>query len=262
MDIRRIREYMSKWSEYTYAQGVDFCREVSVEEKEQTKDVLKVQQLTEKKMDGFSVDGIPVKYEGSLKTISYTGIFRDALDNGYLTPASYAVRIVCACNKHNMNNDMTAGIVGRGLRTLPAFIREMDLASKLSDEGLGIQSYCGSTEDDIQGHTDVFLKFKGQTYRIWSYQDTSDRAINNTISKIKGNRGELPAGLYILCPFNYRDKNQYEEVNGWRLYNSNYIDKVKNVVINGEMFLYRDLVDGQYTRMCAYIKKINVFRKE
>ena len=51
MDIRRIREYMSKWSEYTYAQGVDFCREVSVEEKEQTKDVLKVQQLTEKKMD-------------------------------------------------------------------------------------------------------------------------------------------------------------------------------------------------------------------
>ncbi len=44
-----------------------------------------------KKMNGHSVEGIPVKYEGALRSISYSGLFYEALENVYLTPASYII---------------------------------------------------------------------------------------------------------------------------------------------------------------------------
>ena len=263
MDIQRIRTYMCRWAEYTYHQGIDFCRKNSLEEKRQGLTILDRQNLTEKKMNGHSVEGIPVKYEGALRSISYSGIFYEALENGYLTPASYIMDIICECNTQKINNEnLITGIVGRGLRSLPAFIREMDLAAKLLDRLNGAECYRGNPDDDIAGHTDIFLRYRNEIYRIWSYQNSSDRALTNTVSKVKGQRGQLPVGIYILCPFDYRDRNQYEDIDGWRLYNDKYSQQVEHLILEGDIDNYGEIQNRQFDRMKSYITKMQMFRKQ
>ena len=213
-------------------------------------------------MNGYSVEGIPVKYEGALKFLSYSAIFYGGLEKGYLTPASYIMNIIRDCNYQKVTDqNLITGIVGRGLRSFPAFIREMDLASKLLETLKGAECYRGNPQDDIVGHTDVFLNYNNEKYRLWSYQNTSERALTNTVSKIRGQRGQLPDGIYILCPFDYKDKNCYEDVEGWRLYNDNYTSKVKHIILEGETADYDTVCRGQYTRIKSYITKIQKFRK-
>ncbi|MBE5848391.1 MAG: hypothetical protein E7300_12035 [Lachnospiraceae bacterium] len=263
MDIQRIRRYMKTWAEYTYAQGVDYCRNNTTQEKQQGKTILQLQNLSDKLMNGNSVEGIPIKYEGALRNISYSGIFYDALENGYLTPASYVMEIMCDCNSQSIHNErLVAGIIGRGLRSLPAFIREMDLAAKLLDRLDGAECYRGKPEDDIAGHTDIFLKYRDETYRLWSYQNSSERALTNTVSKVRGQRGQLPVGIYILCPFDYRDRNQYEDVCGWRLYNEDYSERVEHLIIEGEIENYEEIRDRQYSRMKNYVSHMQMFKKQ
>ena len=63
-------------------------------------------------MNGYSVEGIPYKYEGPLRQISYSQVFYDALNEGYLTPVSYMMRLIHECNQYFDNEGLITGIVG------------------------------------------------------------------------------------------------------------------------------------------------------
>ena len=263
MDIRYIRSYMSAWAKRTYAEGVHFCAGYTAEEMEQTMRLLDMQNLTDKMMNGYSVEGIPYKYEGPLKQISFSEVFYTALEEGYLTPASYLLRLVRECNKHFDNPALIVGICGRGLRTLPAFLREMDLPGKLSLQ-LGEDAICyrSRPEDDIADHTDMYLEYEGDKYRIWSYQNSSGRALENTVSKFRGDRGVLPAGLYLLCPFNYKDISQYEDIYGWRLYRSDYAEQVRDLIHADHPDDYDEVISQDEAFLRAYVKKPRFIEKK
>lgn len=262
MDIRNVRKYMSAWAKRSYVEGLKFCHGYSAEEIEQAKTILQMQNLTDKMMNGYSVEGIPYKYEGPLRQISYSQVFYDALNEGYLTPVSYMMRLIHECNQHFDNDGLITGIVGRGLRSLPAFLREMDLPGKLADQLEDATCYRSSPEDDIADHTDMYLEYQGERYRIWSYQNTSDRALVNTVSKIRGDRGELSDGIYVLCPFNYKDASQYEDIYGWRLYRSDYAEIVERLINDDKVDDYDEMVSQGEAFMKQYVKTPHVFRKK
>lgn len=253
---------METWANYSYTDGIRFCNGYTVEEIEQAKTILQMQNLTNMMMTGYSVEGLPYKYEGSLTQISYSQIFYDVLEEGYLTPASYIMRIIRECNKHFDSLGLIMGIVGRGLRSLPAFLREMDLPNKLVTHLTGAVAYRSNPEGDIIDHTDVYLEYQGECYHIWSYQSTSERALINTISKLRGDRGELLNRIYILCPFNYKDSSQYKDVFGWRLYYDDYVEKIKTLISYGVIDDYANTMTQGEEFLKQYIKVPQIFRKQ
>ncbi len=261
MDIINVKRYMKAWAKYSYGEGLEFCQGCSVREKEQLSRILRIQELYDRKMNGNSVEHIPYKYEGALNDVSMSKAFNDSIEKDYLTPAYYLLNLLRYCNLYNKPEGMTVGIIGRGLRSLPSFIREMDLAYKLQEQIEGAHCYRGGVDDDIQGHTDLFLEYRGEVFRIWSYQNTSVRAISNTISKICGNRGELPDGLFILCPFNMRDNRYSEEIEGWKLYSKEYSALVEDALFCKEVSDYQELLKENFNVMSAYVKNIRIFKK-
>ncbi len=260
MDVNRLREYMRKWAEYTYRQGINFCRNNTSEEKEMCLEILKKQKMAEKKMDGHSIEGIPDRWEYSLREISLSGLFNDAIESDYLTPASYAVSIVKECIHCGFNFDKSKGVVGRGLRSFPAFLREMDLASKLTGTLEGCECRRANPDEDINGHTDVIINYKGEIINAWSYQN-SPRGLNNAADKFSGRRGTLPPGKYILCPIDYRDRTQYEDINGWRLYNFEYVKKIGYQIKESEQNGYFDLLKKSETDLKKFMCKIQMLEK-
>lgn len=97
--IENIRNYIKWWKQLTYAQGLDYCYTVKKETSVYgiTVEVLKMQQLEYKKMDGKSVQNIPIKNEGKIDII-FTDIFW-RLTKEYISPASYVAAIVMECVK-------------------------------------------------------------------------------------------------------------------------------------------------------------------
>ncbi len=78
---------------------------------------------------------------------------------------------------------------------------------------------------------DVFLKLGGKDYRLWSYLD-SERGLDNVKSKLSGARGEIPAGVHVLCPINITRAR--DEVSGWRFYPEAKIAEIVDVIERGE----------------------------
>ena len=197
--INDIRTYMTSWKQHTYRQGLDYCYAVKKDKVayELTIEVLQRQGLEQKNMDGNSVQSIPIKNEGKVDII-FTDLFWQ-LAEGFISPANYVGTIVSKCVEQGITQDMAvAGIVGRGLRAFPSFLREMDLTYKLSQYFPDAEIKNGP-EQDVGDHTDILIEAGNKTYRVWSYQNF-ERGLANTASRVRGNRGEVPKGIHVLCP--------------------------------------------------------------
>ncbi len=253
---------MKAWSCYSYSDGIKFCRGYSAEEIQKANTVLQTQNLTDKMMNGYSIENLPFKYEGPLQQLNYSKVFYEVLQEGYLTPASYIMRLIHECDKYFDNIGVIIGIIGRGLRSFPAFLREMDLPDKLANHLKDAIAYRSNPEEDIIDHTDIYLKYEGECYHVWSYQNTSERAILNTISKLRGDRGELPSGLHLLCPFNYQDSSQYEDICGWRLYHKDYAERIKALIHNSIIDNYDRIMMQDEDFLKLYITIPQIFRKQ
>lgn len=132
LDIASLRQKMPVWAKMTYQDGLilfaDSDTNIRLVEK-----VLKSQELQDKPMNGNSVQGIPLKYEGPLHAISFSEIFYDCLCAEKLSPISYIIEIINETEHIGCSIKLTTGIVGRGLRAFPSFLREMDLAVKFTE---------------------------------------------------------------------------------------------------------------------------------
>ena len=203
-------------------------------------DLFRQQNLLEKAMNGNSSMNLPCKYENSLDEIRFTVKFYETMKSGFLTPASYLVRIVQEWNylksigkpikKPNWTEErLLLGIVGRGLRTLPSLIRELDLCQKLAERLEGARVFRTEPKDDFESHTDLCIETKDKLYRVWSYQNTW-RGMSNMHHKFKGKRGELESGYYLLCPYDIGNMFYVEELYTWCLHGKPYIDKVLTVL--------------------------------
>ena len=234
MDMLNIREQMAKWNELTYHQGIMYIF-LSNPIRQKCLYALEKQGILERTMNGSTVEKLPFKYENSLQELIYSDIFQRCLKKGFLSPASYIAEIVkefdrLQLRKAGVNQEfLFLGVIGRGLRAFPSFLREMDLEQKLNMVSPAIKAFRTTPKDDIEMHADLYISYKADFYRIWSYQNTS-WGLSNMIDKFNGNRGELPKGNHILCPYNYRSAFYVESVYNWCLHNDAYINKVKEVI--------------------------------
>lgn len=259
-NIQDIRTYMKSWKKYTYKQGLDYC--YAVEKGSQlynvTIDVLQRQKLEQKFMDGNSVQQIPLKNEGKTD-ILYSEIFWELTQN-FLTPASYVAAIVRKCIDINIiETDVVAGIVGRGLRALPSFLREMDLTYKMSKYFPNADMF-NSPNQDVKEHTDVFVKSDKCEYRIWSYQNF-ERGLFNTAARIREKRGDIPKGIHVLCPIDIGNEMECEEVDGWYFYSERYVKYLCEMIVMEKPDDYSIIRDMNEKLIYSYLKKANILKK-
>lgn len=238
-----IRELTDDWALRSYEDG---CRmlEPSGEYSERTVKRLRhclfeLKRYRYKKMDGNSVGNLikfddAEKYEG----ICFSEIVNQIKDDEKFTPVKYLAKIEEMCDKRGLNEKMTIGLLARGLRILPSFLREIDMEEQLKNalerremNGIIIRN----PEMDVKQHTDILVNIGDKKYRIWLFQN-SDRGICNTKSRLRGERGEVSCGIHILCPMNpinARGRNQrYIDRNGWRFYSESYVKEIVDFMEN------------------------------
>lgn len=251
---------MGKWKQQTYRDGLEYCYLIKKDKQAYnlTVDVLKLQRLENKSMDGNSVQCIPIKEEGRVDII-FTDIFWN-LAGDYITPVYYVASIVKKCLERRIEEPkQVAGIVGRGLRSLPSFLREMDLAYKLSLLFSDAEILNGP-EQDVGEHTDILIMAGDHEYRLWSYQNT-DRGLKNTAERFYGHRGEIPEGYHVLCPINISNKAEVEEINGWRFYSGRYVSDIYEMISVQKPDKYDSIARLQAYAMRLYLEKPNIVQK-
>lgn len=258
-NIVNIRNYMETWNKYTYSQGLNYCYNVKKNKQlfNLCKNVMDMQQLSSKHMNGDSIEKLPIKDEGFLNII-FSDLFYKEVNN-FITPVKYIADIVIDCQLHNITDvRKIAGIVGRGLRAFPSFVREMDLAYKLSILLPNADCRRTNSEEDVNDHTDILILCNNEVYRVWSYQ-SSERGLDNTARRVLGYRGVLKSGKHILCPFSI--KNDKEKQNGWFFYTNEYIKNVGNIVYQNQYILYRYITSLHINDVKKYLCNIGMFLK-
>lgn len=260
LTIGDIRKYMGVWKQQTYRSGLEYCYAIKKDRQayELTIEVLQLQNLNDKAMDGNSVQNIPIKNEGKVD-ILFSDIFWD-IAGEYITPVYYVASIVKQCVERDItNSNQVAGIVGRGLRSFPSFLREMDLTYKISCFFPEAEITNGP-EQDVGEHTDVLIKNGDTEYRLWSYQNF-ERGLTNTASRFYGRRRELPIGYHILCPIDIRNSVEVEEVDGWFFYSDRYVKYIYDMISIEKPDDYATVARLQEYAMKLYLKKANVVYK-
>ncbi len=257
--ISEIRKYMGIWSQQTYSTGLTYCYSIKKDKSvyDLTFEVLKKQKLDEKKMDGFSVQKIPYIDEGKTEVI-FTDIFWKIAEE-YITPAYYIATIVKECINKGLAEEKVISTVGRGLRAFPSFLREMDLTCKIAQFFPEAEIRNGP-EQDIGEHTDIFIKSKENTYRLWSYQNF-ERGLDNTAQRFYGKRGEVPKGYHVLCPIDIGSQTETEEINGWIFYSERYVRYLFEMISiekPDDYFVVRRL--GEYA-LKMYLSKAKIVKK-
>ena len=254
---------MRQWKNETYRENANMLydvRHIGAADRELCNSVLVRLGVMDKAMDGSSAQGLPAINEGSVPII-FSDVMHRMLD-GYISPMGYVLSLVLECTKQGVTNtEEVAGIVGRGLRALPSFFREVDLREKLAAALPNAKVKSVSANQDVADHTDVVVTYGVKLFRIWSYQCTT-RGLQNTSHRLLGKRGELLDGLHVLCPFDMQDKSQLTDLCGWYLHSNSYINKVV-AVITGE-------AADDYADVCAmpidllkntYMKEVHVILK-
>lgn len=242
-----IRELTYDWSTLSYEEGCKRVERTSLN-KDINEYIMKrlhhflyeLKRYKYMNMDGKSVEKLPKnpkaeKYEG----IRFAEIISQMRKMEYedFSPAKYLAQITKLCNDNNLDDEMTIGILARGMRSFASFLREIDVEEQLerilTDQHIP-HELTRNTEMDVKNHTDIMAQVYDRFYRIWLFAN-SPEGIKNTNDRLRENRGELPDGIHILCPMNPKGKNRntekYEEINGWRFYHIVYIENIANHMI-------------------------------
>ncbi len=201
--MQNIRANCSVWAKKTYQEGLDSLHIEDAYLKKLVLDIFDSLQISNIPMDGYSCEKLPKTEEsriGIRKT--YSEFFHEELEKGTFTPASYLASIIKECSDNGIEKSKTVGTTARGLRTLTSLLREPDFAialkTVLQKEDKEVSTNLNAKQDSGD-HTDVLLKYKGKTYRIWLYQFSS-RGLPHDIERLTGKRGELPNGVHLICP--------------------------------------------------------------
>lgn len=215
--------------------------------------VLKELGLYNKVMDGDSIMNLPKTNETD-SGIVFTEAFNYTITLNDTTPCDYVLYIIWLSNHKGYSLTKIKGVVSRGLRAFPSFLRELDFNRKLSNK-IGDAFDAGDTVMDtlmdVKEHVDIKLKLNNEIYNLWLFQ-SSKRGIYNTQQKLSGKRGKLKKGYHVLCPIDVFKSKYAEKQYNWYFYNYNYIDNILNIIKSNEYTNYNDFLydmEIHYPRM-------------
>ena len=160
----------------------------------------------------------------------------------------------------NISEELTCGIIARGLRSFASFFRELELAKQIEARIPGCTIYARDVEVDILQHTDILLEYRNTFYRLWSYQ-VSPSGIANTSRRFTGMRGEIPSGIHIMCPFSRNDPENRQN-QGWLFYSENQCRAVVDMITNNnvQIDLYEN-IDKRQNVLGEYLLRFNKIYK-
>ena len=257
-NIKEILSYFPAWDTITYSQDlVRVSKGYPDEVLLLCKKAFFLLGIADKVMSGTSASRLPYIEEGEYGLI-YSKIFWDACEKGYLSPVSYAVHVIMMCLCKNIKDEkVVAGIVGRGLRAFPSFLRELYLQYKLSL--LFPEAKFEHTVDiDINDHADILMRGLDCNHYIWSYC-ASGRGTVNAGQKILGKRGALKKGNHVLCPLINSGKSS-TTISGWWLYSDSYIYQIAKMISFENPETYEQVRMLSETALNAYLKTPRLFK--
>lgn len=256
-------EEIKSWAEITYGEALKNI-DCSDKVKEELAQIFKDENIYEKYMNGESVEGIPKILEGGLPIIKFTDIFDKLKRENRITPINFLYEVdrqIVDFGEKSENHyhlGLRTKIVGRALRTFPAFLREME-SEEIEQYYPEIKWRKSGPEEDIGKHADVILEYQGQEYMCWSYQYSSERATENTVDKFIGNRGRLKKGVYMLWPLDITNEKLTRDVCGWKFYNEEYMRRIKDVLDRNEIISYEELIEDE-ERVRRVLKEIGIVK--
>lgn len=253
--IRDLNRLMSAWNRKTFKQGIEefYLIRGNNQWYEATCEQLEALGIANKRMNGSAVLGIK---KNNIKTaFSFSEVFHRGVGGRFFSPATYFASLVKRCIDLGLENEATTGNVCRGFLSLPSFIREYDLESKLGRELMnkGVSFSTNSNPDlDVSEHTDLRISVNGRTYRLCSYLATAN-GLKYAKKKLRGQRGELKDGRYILCP-----ASENQKYYGWYLYEDSQIERIVSLMLSDvapmeyDDFLYE--IDQNIRITCEFSK--------
>lgn len=266
--IADIMRFMRIWNNQTYRVALDNILAITTNEEvfDLTANVLQLQNLTETRMNGYSVQRLPYICEGHVDVVFSEVFWR--MIHGYISPAYYVGLIVRECLGKDINNDVRiAEIVGRGLRSLPSFIREVDLHSKVGSFLPNAEVTNGAEQDvrehaeqDVRDHTDILINYNEHEYRMWSYQST-DWGLDNTSHRFCEERGNLPDGYIVMAPIDIGNPEQVQSSYGWKLYSEEYVRSICEMIVENRVDDYDETVENDYGVIKDYLKEPRLIYK-
>lgn len=200
-----VRALYESISEKTFEDCLSDVHWTDDEIKSRLKKQLAVLKILKSKANGYSVQGLEKTQEGNVKGVSYTSTFFETVEaTGNCHPINYLYLIVKKCIAQGYDVAKTSGIMARSMRTFASLVRDKDFAEALGKliKKNGLEKnfeISTGAEEDSKNHTDVLVKSKNKTYRIWLYQCTR-MGLPHDIERVSGERGELPPGIHVLCP--------------------------------------------------------------
>lgn len=262
MDYEQIVFQMSEWAKHKYSTGLEAIPNPDPAIKQKTKEVLFGLRRYYSYMNGYSIENLHRDDRAEIsKDVLFSYEFHRMAESNYISPAFFAYRIVEKSCRNGAFPPHTQGLVSRGLRIFPSFLRELCLAYKIKYY-LPDAITKSDVNNDVNKHTDILLSINGSDYRIWSYQSNS---LYNTKRKIKGYRGELPNGIFVLCPFDRTNSKCYENINGWDMYSDIYVKKVVDTIVKTDIASsdnYKDkIINATDDDLTRYLREIHIFRK-
>ena len=209
-DTPCVRSLCKVWAGKTLGEWID---EDSLEGVDRVHRILDIvcrdrSNLGKKAAEGWITQGLVRLNEAERFSPGFTfsEIFRGHLHLGEQLLSRYLIDLVANLPKQqaSFGLEFAAAFVARGLRAFPSFLREVDFAVLLqqvltmSDSRAMVER--GSLSDDVEGHADLKLRFRGHRYGLWHYQ-ASERGLSSLTRKLRDlSRGKLPRGLHVFCP--------------------------------------------------------------
>lgn len=251
-----IKRFLQIWSHINYSDGLP--SRIDLDENTTAFTIRFFDHvLHNPQMKGYSIMGLPVVAEAEEDNrITLKDIFDELYTGNFFSPSYYLYKIAeNGLNLQIEDEHFIFGYMCRGLRTFASFIREIDLAEKIN------QLIPECTVDmnptlDIMSHIDIMITYHDTNYGIWSYQNT-ERGLINGSRRLRGERGAIEDGIYILCPFDENDKETYY---GWWLHSAEYVEEVVRIIHdydnNQECDNYNEITD-----FTEYMRNIHIFKK-
>lgn len=190
-----------------------------------------------KKMNGNSVEDLPRnKSAEEYNDIKFTDIINKMIEDDDFSPVKYMAEITRLGVEYKLSDEMIIGLLARGLRSFPSFLREADAAEHLekmlNERGISC-SVVRNPKMDVKQHTDIKVSVGDTEYYIWLFQNSATGKMHTT-DRLAGNRGELPKGKHILCPMNpsnpISENVTYVKRNGWCFYSASYIENIVDCI--------------------------------
>jgi len=235
-DAPCVRSLCKIWAEKTLGEWID---ESALEDAGRVHRILDIvcrdrSNLGKKDASGWITQGLIRSNEAERFSPGFTfsEIFRVNLHLGEKLLGRYLIDLMGKLSEHqeSLGIEFAAAFVARGLRAFPSFLREVDFsvllqqALTMSDSRATVKR--GSLSDDVEGHADLKLRFRGHRYGLWHYQ-ASDRGLSSLTRKLRDlSDGKLPRGLHVFCPVDLESVEDCDDHCGWRLCSFSYAERI------------------------------------